>query len=161
MDMSMSSSTSSSSSMDHSTGMSMTFFTSTTTPLFSTAWTPQTVGQYAGTCIFLIVLSFLLRFFYAVKCRIEASWHARDLKRRYIHTRPAAGEGIDQEDDSEYAAVNMQTKGSDAVLTVNGVTERVKVVQSKGASAVQPFRLSVDLVRAVGVTIMVGVGYLL
>jgi copper transporter 1 len=39
--------------------MSMTFFTSTTTPLFSMTWTPNSAGQYGGTCIFLVVLATL------------------------------------------------------------------------------------------------------
>src|SRR3954466_13601409 len=34
--------------------MSMTFFTSTEAPLYSDSWTPRSLGQYAGTCIFLI-----------------------------------------------------------------------------------------------------------
>lgn len=42
-------------------GMNMVFFTAHTTPLYSDAWTPRTIGQYAGTCFFLIFLSFLFR----------------------------------------------------------------------------------------------------
>lgn len=55
-----------------------------------------------------------------------------------------------------------------AVLTVNGLDENVRMVErARGAgsepsgSAVQPFRLSVDLVRAAFVTVMVAVAYLL
>ncbi|RDW59948.1 hypothetical protein BP6252_13035 [Coleophoma cylindrospora] len=47
--------------------MSMTFFTSTTTPLYSTSWTPSSVGVYAGTCIFLIVFAAIFRALLAVR----------------------------------------------------------------------------------------------
>ncbi|EMD88894.1 hypothetical protein COCC4DRAFT_31949 [Bipolaris maydis ATCC 48331] len=47
--------------------MSMTFFTSTTTSLFSASWTPTTPGQYTGTCIFLIALAALFRALIAVR----------------------------------------------------------------------------------------------
>ncbi|KAL5337690.1 Ctr copper transporter family-domain-containing protein [Aspergillus crustosus] len=80
MDMDMSSTTSSmpmatspsmsSMAMDMST-MSMTFFTSFKTTLFSPSWNPKTEGQYAGTCIFLIVLAVTLRFLIAFKPSLE------------------------------------------------------------------------------------------
>jgi copper transporter 1 len=47
--------------------MAMTFFTSTTTPLFSTSWTPASTGQYAGTCIFLIAFATIFRALIAVR----------------------------------------------------------------------------------------------
>lgn len=39
--------------------MHATFFNSQTTPLFSSSWVPSTTGQYAGTCIFLILFAAL------------------------------------------------------------------------------------------------------
>ncbi|KAF2222954.1 Ctr copper transporter [Elsinoe ampelina] len=54
--------------------MAMVFFTSSSTPLYSSAWTPQTVGQYAGTCIFLIVLSMSFRALVAVRCSFSLLW---------------------------------------------------------------------------------------
>jgi len=51
--------------------MVMTFFTSFKTPLFSNDWTPNTKGQYAGTCIFLIVLSVILRLLIALRPILE------------------------------------------------------------------------------------------
>lgn len=39
----------------------MTFFTSTTTPLYTTAWTPKTPAQYALTCLFLVLLCIVFR----------------------------------------------------------------------------------------------------
>jgi hypothetical protein len=53
--------------MDHhhmpmtTTSMPMTFFTSTTTPLYITAWTPKTPAQYAMTCLFLVLLCIAFR----------------------------------------------------------------------------------------------------
>lgn len=51
--------------------MVMTFFTSFKTPLFSNDWTPTTKGQYASTCIFLIVLAVILRVLIAVRPVLE------------------------------------------------------------------------------------------
>ena len=50
--------------------MKMTFFTSATTPLFASSWTPVTTGQYAGTCVFLIVLATIFRALLAVRLNI-------------------------------------------------------------------------------------------
>jgi copper transporter 1 len=47
-----------------------------------------------------------------------------------------------------------------AILTANGVEEHVKVIH-RPARSVQPWRFSVDLPRALLVTVMTGVGYLL
>ncbi|KAF2117466.1 Ctr copper transporter family-domain-containing protein [Lophiotrema nucula] len=47
--------------------MAMTFFTSTSTPLFSMAWTPASTGQYAGTCIFLIAFATIFRAILAIR----------------------------------------------------------------------------------------------
>jgi hypothetical protein len=41
--------------------MPMTFFTSTTTPLYTTAWTPKTPAQYAMTCLFLVLFCVVFR----------------------------------------------------------------------------------------------------
>lgn len=72
-DMPMASSTSSSVSshtiVDMDT-MAMTFFTSSTTPLYSMDWTPTTAGQYAGTCIFLIALATIFRSLLALRVHI-------------------------------------------------------------------------------------------
>ncbi|EAT89512.1 hypothetical protein SNOG_02781 [Parastagonospora nodorum SN15] len=50
--------------------MAMTFFTSTTTPLFSMSWTPATTGQYSATCIFLIIFATIFRALLAVRLNI-------------------------------------------------------------------------------------------
>jgi copper transporter 1 len=60
----------SSSSMMGMEDMAMTFFTSTTTPLFSKAWTPNGAGQYAGTCIFLVALATIFRSLLAIRLNL-------------------------------------------------------------------------------------------
>lgn len=51
--------------------MAMTFFQSIKTPLFSDVWKPHTTGQYAGTCIFLVVLTVIVRVMLALKPTLE------------------------------------------------------------------------------------------
>lgn len=67
MSMSSSTSMSSSSTLMGMDSMAMTFFTSTSTPLYSMDWMPSTAGQYAGTCIFLIVFATIFRALVAVR----------------------------------------------------------------------------------------------
>ncbi|KAM0720199.1 hypothetical protein Q7P37_004335 [Cladosporium fusiforme] len=50
--------------------MPMTFSSSTTTPLFSTAWKPSTASQYALTCIFLVLLCIVFRCLLAARCNL-------------------------------------------------------------------------------------------
>ncbi|EMC95525.1 hypothetical protein BAUCODRAFT_71120 [Baudoinia panamericana UAMH 10762] len=60
--------------------MIMVFFSSSSTPLYSERWTPKTTGQYAGTCIFLIILATIFRALLAVRGNIDtlmARWHHR------------------------------------------------------------------------------------
>lgn len=67
--------------------MAMVFFTSTVTPLYSNAWTPNNAGQYAGTCIFLIILPVIFRAILAVRFNLPAilarttAWHETDILR--------------------------------------------------------------------------------
>lgn len=73
--------------------MSMTFFYSLMTPLFSAAWTPATTGQYAGTCIFLIVLAVVHRALVAFRTAFFAHTHlpghatAQDLEKEKVSLR--------------------------------------------------------------------------
>ncbi|KAB8337009.1 hypothetical protein FH972_021313 [Carpinus fangiana] len=150
------------SSMDSSMTMDMSqmrmiFFESWSTPLYSAAWTPSTVGQYAGTCIFLIILAFIMRALIAAKAVFEVKARARAFRRRYIVTpgpeRPSSASSNDSE-----------TKTT-ATLTAKGLTEHVRIVERAqpvpGGSAATPWRFSTDLPRALLVTTIVGVGYLL
>ena len=131
--------------------MAMVFFNSHTTPLYSLAWTPMSTGAYAGTCIFLIVLSVIFRSLFAVKHILEARWLDQAWNRRYIvvQDKTPISEELRRDPDAKHA-----------VLSANGVEEHVRVVH-KTVRGVQPWRFSVDLPRAAFVTLMAGVGYLL
>ncbi|EXJ56248.1 uncharacterized protein A1O5_12704 [Cladophialophora psammophila CBS 110553] len=61
--------------------MRMTFFFSSTTPPFSTNWTPNTTGQYAGTCIFLIAFAAVFRALLAVRVNFSLLMTAVDMHR--------------------------------------------------------------------------------
>ncbi|KAH7392566.1 Ctr copper transporter-like protein [Pyrenochaeta sp. MPI-SDFR-AT-0127] len=131
--------------------MQMAFFTATNTPLYSETWTPQNAGQYAGTCIFLIVLAITLRAIFTAKSFLEAKAMASALKRRYVVVagqKTIADQGLN--DGSSMTGI----------LTTNGMQEDVRVV-SAPAKHTQPWRFSVDLPRALLMTVAAAVGYLL
>lgn len=134
-----------------STGMTMAFFTSTNTPLYSNSWTPQNAGQYAGTCIFLIGLAVVLRALFTAKTFLEMRAMQGALKRRYI---VVAGEKSVAEE-----AMN-DGSSTTGILTTNGVEEDVRIV-SAPVKNIQPWRFGVDLPRALLTTVAVAVGYLL
>ncbi|KAI9787890.1 MAG: hypothetical protein M1816_007376 [Peltula sp. TS41687] len=132
--------------------MVMTFFTSTRTPLYSTGWTPTTTGRYAGSCIFLIILAVLFRTSLALRQRLELYWLDRHLNRRYV---VVAGR------TTEKARVSGDADAKSALLvSAAGVEEDVRVVR-RHLRATPPWRLSVDLPRALLGTVMAGIGYLL
>lgn len=58
---------------DASMTMPVVFHTAMSTSLFSETWTPRTTGQYAGTCLTLIVFTIILRALLAFKPRLEAT----------------------------------------------------------------------------------------
>ena len=144
----MSSSSSSSSTMS----MPMTFFNSQNTPLYSQSWTPHTTGQYAGICIFLIVLSIIFRVLLAGKHKLELHWSAQARNRRYVHVRGQTpqSESIERDPDAKEARL----------VSAQGVEEDVKIVKTAKQPAI-PFRLSVDTPRAALSFVIVGIGYLL
>jgi len=131
--------------------MAMVFFNSHTTPIWSAQWQPTTSGQYAGTCIFLIIFSVIFRSLLAGKHILEARWADQAWKRRYITV-------------AENSAFSEQLKGDPnsmrGVLTANGVDENVAILM-KASHGPQPWRFSVDVPRAFLSMILVGVGYLL
>ncbi|KAI3528703.1 ctr copper transporter [Colletotrichum paranaense] len=132
--------------------MMMTIFqTSLKTPLYTEAWTPNSVGTYAATCIFLIFLAFGLRSMLALKSIQEKRWLDKDFKRRYVSVNGKLGMAGKMSTDS---------MAKQMVLSENGLEENVTVVQ-KGHGIWRPWRFSVDPVRAVIDTAIAGVGYLL
>mgnify|MGYP003644490622 CR=1 FL=1 len=64
--------------------MSSLFCTVTSTPLYSSTWTPTSISAYAGRCIFLIVLAVLFRFLVAFKAVLEERCIDAELNRRYV-----------------------------------------------------------------------------
>ncbi|OAK98221.1 low affinity copper transporter [Phaeosphaeriaceae sp. SRC1lsM3a] len=133
------------------TGMAMAFFTATNTPLYSESWTPQNAGQYAGTCIFLVILAITLRALFTAKAFLEIKALEGALKRRYV---VVAGEKTVNE-----RAAN-DGDSMTGILTTNGRQEDVRVVTAP-VKNFQPWRFSVDLPRALLMTIATVVGYLL
>lgn len=131
--------------------MSMTFFTSTMTPLYSTMWTPTSTGGYAGTCIFLVILATVFRGLVAVKAWKETAWLDAEFNRRYVKVagKPSKAERISSDSDNKRM-----------ILTENGVEEDVIVVRKRSMST-RPWRITTDPVRAVIDTVLAGVGYLL
>ncbi|KAK6615551.1 ctr copper transporter [Botrytis cinerea] len=110
--MSMASSTSSSMSMSSDTmmtmdSMAMTFFTSSTTPLFSMGWTPATMGQYVGTCIFLIAFAAIFRALLAIRVHFYQLLAAADTRR---------SGGIVYEPHREGKSVRRQWRAREAIL---------------------------------------------
>lgn len=131
--------------------MSMTFFVSKTTALYSSMWTPTTDAGYAGTCIFLLILAFLFRGLLAIKAWKESAWLAAETNRRYV---TVAGKGTKAE------RLSMESDSKNMVLTENGIEENVMVIKTR-TMAVRPWRLSVDPIRAVMDTVIAGVAWLL
>jgi len=134
-----------------SSEMTMAFFNSQETPLYSKGWSPSGTGGYAGTCLFLIILAVVYRSLFALKHILEARWTDQAWNRRYVVV-------ADKQPVSERAQRDPDLKT--AVLTANGVDECVKVLH-KPVTGVQPWRFSVDLPRAAMVTVIAGIGYLL
>jgi len=131
--------------------MSMTFFTSNMTPLYSAMWTPQNVGSYAGTCIFIIILATIFRALLAVKAWKETAWMDAEFNRRYVTVagKQPKSERISSDSDSKRMT-----------LSENGVEEDVFVVKKRNMDT-RPWRITVDPVRAAMDTVIAGVGYLL
>ena len=140
-----------------STGsMPMVFTTAHNTALYSSQWTPTTTGAYAGTCIFLVALAIISRLLQAHRNIIEARWHDKAIKRRYI---VLAGETPAQRE--KQMGFSETEKSEEAMLTARGVDERVRVVRTSRRAGMQPWRFSTDLPRACVFTVQAGVGYLL
>lgn len=150
MDMAMSNSSSDSMSSMMAT-MMVAFQNDMETTLYVEAWTPNGVGTYAATCIFLIFLAVLLRGLFAVKSFQESRWLDQEMQRRYVvvNGRQTMQENLSQEDLKQQM-----------MLSANGVEEQVMVVQKKHTHA-RPWRISVDPIRAIIDTLIAGVGYLL
>lgn len=141
----------SSPSSSHS-GMDMIFYSSTTTPLYSSQWTPITIAQYAGTCFFLLTLAITFRALFVAGYKLDKHNIDTARKRRYI---VVAG----QTSITEQTALNPEAKSA-VLISERGTEEEVRVVSRK-MRTIMPWRLSTDLPRALLSTVTIGVGYLL
>lgn len=159
MDMNMTSSGSMSSmgSMGMSNGstpmmtMMVAFQNDMATPLYSMTFMPTNMGQYAGACIFLIVLAFVFRGLFALKAIQEARWLDQEMNRRFVVVKGQL---------PMHETLSRESLKQNMVLSANGVEEQVMVVK-KHTSVSRPWRASVDPVRAIIDTVIAGVGYLL
>lgn len=129
--------------------MAMVFFTSTTTPLYSPAWTPSTTGQYAGTCLFLIILSTVFRALLALKHWAEAALWSVPPARRGSALLAASDAGVGEGDEEKFAAAK---GGADA-------SSRAVAQRSRGYA--RAWRINVDGSRALLDVVIVGASYLL
>jgi hypothetical protein len=77
--------------------MAMNFFNSYDTPLFSLDWTPTNGGQYAGTCIFLIVLAIIFRFILALRSNMSTVAAAAARRRETALLVKTAAESSDDD----------------------------------------------------------------
>jgi len=133
------------------TMMLSVFQTAMATPLYSSAWTPNTPGAYAATCIFLVALAALLRGMLALKAMQESRWLDAELRRRYVVVNGKLPMG---------ETLSRDSLAKQMVLSENGVEENVTVLQRKRPIN-RPWRFSVDPVRALMDVAIAGVGYLL
>ncbi|BCS17730.1 copper transporter family protein [Aspergillus puulaauensis] len=141
--------------MDHEETVvshSVIFTTSHNSPLFSKGWSPSSNGSYAGTCIFLVILAIIARCLVAFKAYMEQRWMYAYLRRRYVVVagRPSEAGRIEADPDTKIGKL----------ITAEGVEESVKVVYRNTYEA-PPWRLSVDLPRALIYLCITGVTYLL
>ncbi|KAK0759360.1 hypothetical protein N5P37_007548 [Trichoderma harzianum] len=88
--------------------MIMVFFTSTNTPLWSSAFTPNTAGQYAGACIFLIAFAVVFRMLLALRFNL--------FKVVAVVKKRRSG-GLLQPDITEIKATPRPWRASEAILS--------------------------------------------
>ena len=148
--MPMSSSNSNAATMSMS-NMQIVFYTSTTTPLYSTSWTPSRTGQYAGTCIFLIILATIFRVLFALRAVQERRWQLMESRRRYI----IAG-AEEKEKKRRLSAEESKTSVSSEKSNQGSI-----VAMDRKVSDVRPWRTTQDVPRACLDVVIAGVGYLL
>jgi hypothetical protein len=88
-------------SMSMPTTMPMTFFASTTTPLYTTAWQPTTQTRYALTCLFLVLLCIVFRALLAARCNLQVLLNAlgRFGRRRATERASSCCTEVDEEGD--------------------------------------------------------------
>ncbi|KAM0806245.1 Ctr copper transporter [Usnea florida] len=145
------SSTTSSPSVSTTTTMPMmmsTFFSSKDTVLFSNRLRPSNTGQYAGICIFLIVLAAFLRCLLSYRAMLEHGWRRTELQRQQV-----AVTGERQDGDGGRLRENDIGAGTRRNSSPLG--------KSSPRRYSVPWRLSTDIPRAFLDMVIALVGYLL
>ncbi|KAI0110299.1 Ctr copper transporter family-domain-containing protein [Daldinia grandis] len=123
--------------MMSSAEMAMVFFQSVTTPLYSSAWTPQGQGSYAGTCIFIIMLALLHRILIALRSIIFDSNPG-------LHRHAKV---ISSSNSDDYPGVRSDLELMDG--------------QFRAQWNSHPFKVATETFRALLEVIIGGIGYLL
>ncbi|KAK2765087.1 hypothetical protein FQN54_008786 [Arachnomyces sp. PD_36] len=128
-----------------------TFIDSHNTPLYSHQWTPTSAGNYAATCIFLVVLAVIGRALIAFKAILEHRWKAALLS----HQRDALA-------SSSPETGSFATSALDNKMGTVSMAQRVdRSPDRKLLSNPAPFRPMVDLARALLFTVITGVSLLI
>ena len=136
-----------------SMSMASVFFTSTTTPLYSNSWSPSTTGQYAGTCIFLILLAIVFRTLFALRAVQERKWQLEESSRQYNIAGVENKEKEEEKEEDSRASVSTRTSN-------DGCIKVTKVIKKENVG-VRPWRTTQDVPRACVDVVIAGVGYLL
>ncbi|KAF5672697.1 kinase-like domain-containing protein [Fusarium denticulatum] len=138
-------STSSSSAMDMDMEhMSMVFFTSTTTLLWTKSFAPETTGQYAGVCIFLIAFATILRMLLALRVNfysIKDSLRGRRTKGLLVEPRVSESAGNRPWRANEammLGAIDVLIAGVSYLLMSNATDDLVGSTSWIGADAYDP-----------------------
>ncbi|OBT68018.1 hypothetical protein VE03_01561 [Pseudogymnoascus sp. 23342-1-I1] len=108
--MSMSTSSSDITTMSDMDSMSMVFFTSTGTSLWSSTFTPSTIGQYAGICIFLIAFAAIFRLLLAFRVNFFEIMAAAEQRRNG---------GVLHSYSTEAKSIARPWRASEAVMTAS------------------------------------------
>lgn len=132
--------------------MEMIFFHATNTPLYSMSFAPSNTGQYAGMCVFIIVLGVIFRASVAYRHALEQRWLGKEQNQRHVVVR-----GI----PTEIQQVGAKPVAKRATtVTEGGVQEEITFVENHKRKT-SPWRLTVDIPRALLTTATVGMAYLL
>lgn len=162
-------------------GMMGTFSTSTRVTLFFSDWTTDTPAKYFGTLIFLFVVTLLNRFLGAWRSQLGHKWandaaEARrkvEQRREYRRNRDRARSNhlsLDHsvevgfgDSDSEKAPLSPSTQGPDVEAGVKKGSDTPTWMLIFGGRwrAGNPWRVNIDLPRAVLEGVRALIGYLL
>lgn len=128
----------------------MTFFVASDTPLLFTWWKPSSTARYAITCLLLVLLAASFRALLSGRHILERRW-----------LRQQQEKVANRFDHIPLAKYNKHNEiSSNAALDADSVEEQVREVNRTGASK-QPWRIGVDLPRALLVTLISVLGYFL